>query len=163
LAAGAALDEKARTDAAVTGDTDKKVTAKGKEGVGKGGDVERWHFVLGLETAPVIAWLLLLAATCINGEVIRNGIVGGGGVRPYDIMTLFLSFVSPPFTSIQNLRIRPNGYIIALEADIYRHTLPSRWTAPTSSATSRSTSPPVPPHPGGNSTSPFSPSFPSQV
>lgn len=55
---------------------------------------ERWHLPLGLETAPVIGVLLLLASTCIPGSVIRDGIVGSGGVRPYDIMTLFISFVS---------------------------------------------------------------------
>lgn len=48
---------------------------------------------LGLESAPVIGVLLLLASTCIPGSVVRAGIVGSGGVRPYDIMTLFLSFV----------------------------------------------------------------------
>lgn len=54
----------------------------------------RLHFTLGLETAPVIGVLLLLASTCIPGSVIADGIVGSEGVRPYDIMTLFLSFVS---------------------------------------------------------------------
>ena len=54
----------------------------------------RMHFKLGLETAPVIGVLLLLASTCIPGSVVRDGIVGSEGVRPYDIMTLFLSFVS---------------------------------------------------------------------
>jgi hypothetical protein len=49
---------------------------------------------IGLESAPVIGVLLLLASTCISGNVVRSGIVGSGGVRPYDIMTLFLSFVS---------------------------------------------------------------------
>jgi len=54
----------------------------------------RMYFKLGLETAPVIGVLLLLASTCIPGSVVRDGIVGSEGVRPYDIMTLFLSFVS---------------------------------------------------------------------
>jgi len=53
----------------------------------------KW-FKLGLETAPVIGVLLLLASTCIPGKVVRDGIVGSGGVKPYDIMTLFLCFVS---------------------------------------------------------------------
>jgi hypothetical protein len=52
------------------------------------------YFKLGLETAPVIGVLVLLASTCIPGSVVRDGIVGSEGVRPYDIMTLFLSFVS---------------------------------------------------------------------
>ena len=54
----------------------------------------RMYFKLGLETAPVIGVLVLLASTCIPGSVVRDGIVGSEGVRPYDIMTLFLSFVS---------------------------------------------------------------------
>ena len=54
----------------------------------------RMYFKLGLETAPVIGVLILLASTCIPGSVVRDGIVGSEGVRPYDIMTLFLSFVS---------------------------------------------------------------------
>lgn len=48
-------------------------------------------FQLGLSTAPVIGVLLLLATTSIPGSVVRDGIVGSQGVRPYDIMTLFLS------------------------------------------------------------------------
>ena len=42
----------------------------------------------------MIGVLVLVASTCIPGKVVRDGIVGTGGVRPYDIMTLFLSFVS---------------------------------------------------------------------
>lgn len=57
-------------------------------------EVRRWYFTLGLETSPVIGVLLLLASTCIPGSVVRDGIVGTQGVRPYDIMTLFISFVS---------------------------------------------------------------------
>jgi hypothetical protein len=55
---------------------------------------ERVHFTLGLATAPVIGVLLLLASTSIGGQVLRNGIVGIQGVKPYDIMTLFISLVS---------------------------------------------------------------------
>jgi hypothetical protein len=54
----------------------------------------RIHFTLGLEVAPVAGFLLLLASTCIPGHVVRSGIVGSEGVRPYDIMSLFLAFVS---------------------------------------------------------------------
>jgi hypothetical protein len=67
------------------------VDSEKPEGVEKG---RRMHFKLGLETAPVIGVLVLLASTCIPGSVVRDGIVGSEGVRPYDIMTLFLSFVS---------------------------------------------------------------------
>lgn len=55
---------------------------------------KRPAFTLGLATAPVAGVLLLLASTCIPGLVVRKGIVGEGHVRPYDVMTLFLSFVS---------------------------------------------------------------------
>lgn len=57
-------------------------------------DEERVYFTLGLATAPVIGVLLLLASTSIGGETLRNGIVGIQGVKPYDIMTLFISLVS---------------------------------------------------------------------
>ncbi|KAI5452409.1 hypothetical protein NCC49_000968 [Naganishia albida] len=52
---------------------------------------ERLHLNLGLTTAPVIGVILLLASTSIGGQVLRNGIVGIQGVKPYDIMTLFIS------------------------------------------------------------------------
>ncbi len=55
---------------------------------------QRWIFHMDLTTAPVIGVLLLLATTSIGGDVLRNGIVGTNGVKPYDIMTLFLSLVS---------------------------------------------------------------------
>lgn len=51
-------------------------------------------FPLNLKTAPVIGWIILAASTCIPGSVIRAGIVGSDGVKPYDIMTLFVCFVS---------------------------------------------------------------------
>jgi len=47
----------------------------------------------------VIGVLLLLASTSIPGGVVRTGIVGSGGVKPYDIMTLFISLVSFAYTS----------------------------------------------------------------
>ncbi|OCF44714.1 hypothetical protein I317_01403 [Kwoniella heveanensis CBS 569] len=50
------------------------------------------HFPLDLRTAPVIGVLLLLTSTCIPPSVVRRGIVGSAGVRPYDIMTLFICF-----------------------------------------------------------------------
>ncbi|GFZ46418.1 hypothetical protein JCM24511_04665 [Saitozyma sp. JCM 24511] len=58
----------------------------------EGTTTPRWHLPIDLATAPVIGVLLLLASTCIPGSVVRDGIVGTGGVRPYDIMTLFISF-----------------------------------------------------------------------
>jgi hypothetical protein len=68
--------------------------------VSDGASRERMHFKLGLETAPVIGVLVLLAGTCIPGSVLADGIVGSEGVRPYDIMTLFLSFVSSSFARL---------------------------------------------------------------
>ncbi|ORX39642.1 hypothetical protein BD324DRAFT_640872 [Kockovaella imperatae] len=53
---------------------------------------QRWHLTIGLNTAPVIGVLLLLATTCIPGKVVRSGIVGSDHVKPYDILTLFICF-----------------------------------------------------------------------
>ncbi|RXK39976.1 hypothetical protein M231_02771 [Tremella mesenterica] len=69
-----------------------QVEKKRNSQVEKKGKNERWCFPLGLSTAPVIGVLLLLASTCIPGNVVRDGIVGSGGVRPYDIMVLFTAF-----------------------------------------------------------------------
>ncbi|OCF55111.1 hypothetical protein L486_07222 [Kwoniella mangroviensis CBS 10435] len=53
---------------------------------------KRLYFPLDLRTVPVIGVLLLLASTCIPPEVVRRGIVGSGGIKPYDVMTLFFCF-----------------------------------------------------------------------
>nr|XP_018264148.1 uncharacterized protein I303_04030 [Kwoniella dejecticola CBS 10117]OBR86306.1 hypothetical protein I303_04030 [Kwoniella dejecticola CBS 10117] len=53
---------------------------------------KRLYFPLDLRTVPVIGVLLLLASTCIPPSVVRRGIVGSSGVKPYDIMTLFTCF-----------------------------------------------------------------------
>jgi hypothetical protein len=71
---------------------DRFLSTRVKDGEGDG--ERRMYFKLGLETAPVLGCLILLASTCIPGRVITDGIVGSEGVRPYDIMTLFISFVS---------------------------------------------------------------------
>ncbi|KAL7416003.1 hypothetical protein BDY24DRAFT_380768 [Mrakia frigida] len=53
---------------------------------------ERTFFELGLNSAPVLAVLVLLASRSIDGTTLRMGIVGEEtGVRPYDIMLLFIS------------------------------------------------------------------------
>ncbi|ODO03470.1 hypothetical protein L198_02317 [Cryptococcus wingfieldii CBS 7118] len=52
---------------------------------------KRVYIPIDLRTAPVIGVLILLAFS-IPGSVVRRGIVGSGGVRPYDIMTLFICF-----------------------------------------------------------------------
>lgn len=41
-------------------------------------------------SAPVIGVLILLATTSIGGEELRRGIVGADGVRPYDVLALFI-------------------------------------------------------------------------
>ena len=46
---------------------------------------------LNLTTAPILAIALLWAAQCIDPAVIRNGIVGTEGVKPYNILILFFS------------------------------------------------------------------------
>lgn len=46
---------------------------------------------LSLTTAPVIAVILLLATTTIDGTTIRLGIVGDQNVKPYDVLVLFIS------------------------------------------------------------------------
>ena len=45
-------------------------------------------------TVPLFAVLLLLATRSIDGTVIKRGIVGADGVKPLNIMALFISLVS---------------------------------------------------------------------
>ena len=52
------------------------------------------RFPLGLETAPVIAVILCLATTTINGSTVRLGIKGDANIKPYDVLVLFISLVS---------------------------------------------------------------------
>ena len=53
----------------------------------------RRHLTLGIASAPVLGVLFLLATKSIDGESIRDGIVGapGTGVEPYAVMILFFS------------------------------------------------------------------------
>lgn len=46
---------------------------------------------ISLTTAPIAAILILWAAQCIDAGVIRDGIVGTAGVKPYNILILFFS------------------------------------------------------------------------
>lgn len=46
---------------------------------------------LNLTTAPILAIAILWAAQCINPTVIKDGIVGTDGVKPYNILILFFS------------------------------------------------------------------------
>ena len=69
-------------------DSPSTLSADGDElSEGGGGEAkERVWFTLGLNSAPVLAVLVLLASQSIKGETVRMGIVGvEGGVRPYDI------------------------------------------------------------------------------
>ncbi|EGN97187.1 hypothetical protein SERLA73DRAFT_110346 [Serpula lacrymans var. lacrymans S7.3] len=49
------------------------------------------HIPINLTTAPIIAIAVLWAAQCIDPAVIRDGIVGTDGVKPYNILILFFS------------------------------------------------------------------------
>ena len=46
---------------------------------------------INLTTAPILAIALLWAAQCLDPAVIRDGIVGTEGVKPYNILILFFS------------------------------------------------------------------------
>ncbi|EPQ55324.1 hypothetical protein GLOTRDRAFT_76685 [Gloeophyllum trabeum ATCC 11539] len=46
---------------------------------------------LNLHTAPLLTLFILLAAGAIDGVTIREGILGTGGVKPIDVMALFIS------------------------------------------------------------------------
>ncbi|WVN88971.1 uncharacterized protein L203_104186 [Cryptococcus depauperatus CBS 7841] len=64
---------------------------------------ERMYFPLDLRTVPVLGVLVLLASTCIPGGVVRRGIVGSAGVKPYDIMVLF-AYISLSLDATGSLR-----------------------------------------------------------
>ncbi|KAH9949284.1 hypothetical protein B0H21DRAFT_786976 [Amylocystis lapponica] len=49
------------------------------------------HIHLDFITVPLFSVILLLITGAINGAVVRDGIVGANGVKPLDIMALFLS------------------------------------------------------------------------
>lgn len=49
------------------------------------------HFPINLTTAPILAIAVLWAAQCIGPSVIRAGIVGSEGIKPYNILILFFS------------------------------------------------------------------------
>ncbi|BGP17617.1 hypothetical protein JCM10213_001268 [Rhodosporidiobolus nylandii] len=67
---------------------------------------KRLHIPLDLRTAPVAGCIFLLATTVIDGSVVRNGIVGEHGVRPYDVLVLFISlaYISTALDSTGGLR-----------------------------------------------------------
>ncbi|KAJ7198822.1 hypothetical protein GGX14DRAFT_468986 [Mycena pura] len=49
------------------------------------------HIQLNLTTAPILAIAILWAAQCLGPSQIRDGIVGTDGVKPYNILLLFIS------------------------------------------------------------------------
>ncbi|KAJ1305808.1 hypothetical protein OPQ81_010537 [Rhizoctonia solani] len=51
----------------------------------------RPFFPVNYVSAPVFGVFFLWAAQCIDGTIVRNGIVGTGGIKPLDIMALFIS------------------------------------------------------------------------
>lgn len=57
----------------------------------------RRHIRLNYITVPLLAVLILLASGAIDGQVLKRGIVGADGVKPINIMALFISLVSKVF------------------------------------------------------------------
>lgn len=51
----------------------------------------RVHIPINLTTAPIIAIALLWAGQCLGPSMIRDGIVGTDGIKPYNILLLFIS------------------------------------------------------------------------
>lgn len=51
----------------------------------------RFYFPVNYVSAPVFGVFFLWAAQCIDGTIVRNGIVGTEGIKPLDIMALFIS------------------------------------------------------------------------
>lgn len=49
------------------------------------------HIPINLTTAPIAAIAILWAAQCLGPSVIRDGIVGTEGIKPYNILILFFS------------------------------------------------------------------------
>ncbi|GAA6028778.1 hypothetical protein JCM8097_007390 [Rhodosporidiobolus ruineniae] len=67
---------------------------------------KRLSLPLDLRTAPVAGCIFLLMTTAIDGSVVRAGIVGEHGVRPYDVLVLFISlaYISTALDSTGGLR-----------------------------------------------------------
>lgn len=51
---------------------------------------KRVKVTIGLSSAPLLGVLLLLITTSIGGNEIKKGIVGEEGVKPYDVLVLFM-------------------------------------------------------------------------
>jgi len=52
---------------------------------------KRLRVPINLTTAPILAIAILWASQCLGPSQIRNGIVGTGGIKPYNILILFCS------------------------------------------------------------------------
>lgn len=55
------------------------------------------HVQLDFRTVPLISVLFLLACRAISLTDVRRGILGADGVKPIDIMSLFISLVRPVY------------------------------------------------------------------
>jgi len=53
--------------------------------------LRKTYLHLNFITVPLISVLILLATHAIDRTVVRDGIVGANGVKPLDIMALFIS------------------------------------------------------------------------
>ncbi|KIM41604.1 hypothetical protein M413DRAFT_445580 [Hebeloma cylindrosporum] len=53
--------------------------------------IGRTKVTIGLMTSPLITIAILWAAQCLGATQIRNGIVGTDGIKPYNILILFIS------------------------------------------------------------------------
>ncbi|KAF5350579.1 hypothetical protein D9756_008760 [Leucocoprinus leucothites] len=51
----------------------------------------RRHIPINLNTAPILAIAILWASQCLGPKQIRDGIVGTEGIKPYNILILFIS------------------------------------------------------------------------
>lgn len=70
---------------------------------------------LSLETAPFCAVLLLLASTIIDRHVMHDALAGSNGMRPYDVMSLFIVLVRIISTSHIVFPIFPLIYFYYVE------------------------------------------------
>lgn len=52
------------------------------------------RITIDLRTAPILGVLILLATKTIGVEALKLGIVGDSGVKPYNVLVLFISLVS---------------------------------------------------------------------
>ncbi|KAF8153210.1 hypothetical protein B0H34DRAFT_662887 [Crassisporium funariophilum] len=53
--------------------------------------IGRTKITIGMMTAPILAIGILWAAQCLGATQIRDGIVGRDGIKPYNILILFIS------------------------------------------------------------------------